>query len=120
MEPMLIVALSFGAIVAIVFVLGQYLTAQAHLQRRLPVGARTDDAGFQSVNAFDAFVAKNFKETRFGVSGDVRDKLRGELVRAGYFGNRALNFYIFWRMAAVIILPAVAYAVLQFMLPGTD
>lgn len=116
MEPMLVVALSFGAIVAIVFVLGQYLTAQAHLQRRLPAGAH--GAAGQSSTAFDAFVAKNFQGPRFGVSGSVRDKLRGELIRAGYFGSGALNFYIFWRIAAVIVLPAAAYAVLQFFMRG--
>ena len=118
-EPMLVVALFFGATVAVVFAVGFYLTAQAHLQRRLPAGAQADGAATaDSPRAFDAFVAKNFQGTRFGVSGDVRDKLRGELIRAGYFGTRALNFYIFWRIAAVVALPGGAYAVTQLLMRG--
>jgi tight adherence protein C len=118
MIPMLVVALSFGAIVAIVFVLGQYVATQAHLQRRLPVLARTDGSAGHSPRAVDAFVARHFREASFGVSGGVREKLRGELIKAGYFRSEALNFYIFWRFAAAIIVPAAAYAVLQFTMQG--
>src|SRR5579871_4348291 len=98
-QPILVIALSFGATVAVVFAAGYYLSAQALLQRRLPAGARADAAGIQTAGGFDAFVAKNFQGNRFGVSDSARDKLRVQLVRAGYFGSSAMNFYIFWRMA---------------------
>ena len=59
--------------------------------------------------SFDALVSSYFDEKRFGVEGSVRAKLRRELVRAGFFRADAINYYIFARLAVVVVLPTAAY-----------
>jgi len=54
-------------------------------------------------------VARHFDEKRFGVDDTLRGKLRLNLVRAGYFRNDAVNFYVLWRAVTVVLLPAVTY-----------
>jgi len=116
--PIIIAALFFGAVTAAVFVLGQYLVTQTQIQRRLPAHARTN-SNSPPDNALRTFVKKHFDERRFGIDSSLRGKLRRELLRAGYFRNDALNYYIFARVALVIIFPGAAYAVLQFGSPST-
>ena len=111
--PILITVLFFGAVTASVFVLGEYLTTQAQIQRRLPMQAR-GAAGGQADTALRAFIKKHFDERRFGIDSTLRGKLRRELLKAGYFRNDALNYYIFARVALIVILPAAAYVLLQF------
>ena len=60
-------------------------------------------------SGFDALVSTYFDEKRFGIEGSVRAKLRRELIRAGFFRADAINYYIFARLAAVVILPIVGY-----------
>ena len=110
--PTIIAALFFGAVTVAVFVLGQYLVTQAQIQRRLPAHARTASSGLPDT-ALRAFVRKHFDERRFGIDSTLRGKLRRELLKAGYFRNYALNYYIFARVALILILPGAAYALLQ-------
>jgi len=56
-------------------------------------------------------IARHFDERRFGVDDTLRGKLRQNLVRAGYFRRDAINFYVLWRLAAVVLLPFLAYLV---------
>jgi tight adherence protein C len=115
--PVLIALLSFGTVFGLVFVIGQYLWTQARLQRRLPaVAQQGGPANAQpSRNPLGAIV-RHFDEKRFGVDEGLRGKLRRELTRAGYFRKEALNYYIFARLAIVIILPTFAYLMIEVFL----
>ena len=62
-------------------------------------------------------VARHFDEKRFGVDDTLRGQLRLNLVRAGYFRKDAINFYVFWRLAAVALLPLLAYLLVQLCSP---
>ena len=118
LSPTLIALLAFGAVAAIVFVIGQLLTTQARVQQRVgaPVrsGGAAPNVGF--ADSFDSLVKTYFDEKRFGVEGSMRSKLRRDLVRAGFFSPNALNYYIFARLATVVVLPALAYTVAQLYL----
>ncbi|SRR6266700_2100156 len=117
LAPILIATLSFGTVAAIIFVVGQYLATQAQVQRRLQVPARSSERSIGTpASGLQAFVAKHFDEKRFGIDTTLRGKMRRELVRAGYFRNDALNYYLFFRIAAAILLPSVAYVFLQIVL----
>jgi len=116
--PILVVALSFGMVAAIVFVIGQYFTTQAQVQRRLlPAQASKKSVGAPA-SGLQAFVAKHFDEKRFGIDTTLRGKLRRELLRAGYFRSDALNYYLFCRIAVVVLLPTAAYVASEFLLAG--
>jgi tight adherence protein C len=114
-SAILIPALSFVAVAAVVIVAGHYVATQARMQRRLP--ARSDIAAGDGVQNLHAFVARRFDAKRFGVDGVVREKLRRDLLRAGYFRSYAVNYYILARVAAVVVLPIVAYASAELLLP---
>jgi len=115
--PIVIALLAFGAVAVAIFVIGRYLVTQMQVQRRLPAAVR-DDAfrAAQSSTRLQDFIARNFDERRFGIDSTVRGKLRRDLVRAGYFRNDALNYYVFARLAAVIVLPTLAYVIAQIFL----
>ena len=84
------------------------------MQRRLPVtGLGGELQSGQSTTRLHAFITKNFDERRFGVDSTLRGKLRRDLVRAGFFRNDALNIYIFARIALVVVVPLIAYVILQ-------
>ncbi|HXF87883.1 MAG TPA: type II secretion system F family protein [Xanthobacteraceae bacterium] len=113
----IIVLLSFGAVAALVYVLGRSLATQIQIQRRLPVAVRAGDfRGGPQTSRLQAFVARHFDERRFGVDSTLRGKLRRDLVRAGFFRADALNYYIFARIALVIVLPFLTYAFTQAFL----
>jgi tight adherence protein C len=115
LAPILVAVLAFGAVTACVFVFGQYAWTQSRLQKRLLVPAQQSAivAGAPAVSTFDTFVGKYFDETRFGVDETLRGKLRRELIKAGYFKKNALNYYIFNRIALVIIIPTVVYILVE-------
>jgi tight adherence protein C len=115
--PLLIALLSFGTVALLVFVIGQYVWTQARLQRRLPVLARDGGrAPAQPSGGPLGAIIRHFDEKRFGVDEGLRGKLRRELARAGYFRKEALNYYIFARLAIVIVLPTVAYLFIEAFL----
>jgi tight adherence protein C len=118
--PILIPALSFAAVAAVVFVLGHYVFAQAKMQRRLPVPVQPGDmAAEQSFQHLHGFIARRFDAKRFGVVGPSRDKLRRELLKAGYFRADAVNHYVFARLAAVLVIPIAIYVLAELFLPDT-
>jgi tight adherence protein C len=110
-----IMSCAFLAIAALVFLAGQYYLGQAHLKRRLPMAAQ---AGGSS-GGLGAIVAQHFSEERFGVDSALRTKLRRELLRAGYFGNHAINYYVFARVCTVLVLPSTVFILCHLFLPGT-
>jgi tight adherence protein C len=112
----LIIVLSFGAAAGLAFVVGRALATQIQIQRRLPVAARSGDIRPARTSRLQSFVTRHFDERRFGVDSTLRGKLRRDLVRAGYFRADALNYYIFARIALVIVLPVLAYAFTQTFL----
>jgi tight adherence protein C len=107
--PYFIISLAFSAVAVLVIVLGQYLSTQARLKRRLRAPVRRS-------TALREFIAKHFDERRFGVDSTLRGKLRSELIRAGFFRSDALNYYLFARVAAVVTLSSLAYLVAEYLL----
>ena len=102
-------ALAFGAVAAIVFVVGQSVSTQVRVQQR--IGSRSDvaTAGATATASLDGLVATYFGEKQFGIEGAVKSKLRQELLRAAYFHPDAISYYIFVRLALVVVLPTIAF-----------
>lgn len=114
--PFIVTVMAFCAIAGVTFTGGQYYLRAAKLRRRLPEpqGALTDaDVGGNIAR----LVSRHFDEKRFGVDGTLRGKLRLNLIRAGYFRKDAVNFYVLWRLAAVVVLPLVTYVALDLAFP---
>jgi tight adherence protein C len=114
--PLLITALSFGAVLAIVFVVGQFLSTQGQIQRRMPSPIQDGGAAQEEarLHLLQGFISRHFTDARFGVDATLKGKLRRELLRAGYFRSDALNYYLFFRMALPVVLPVVAYLAMTF------
>lgn len=117
-SPVLIVVMAFAAVSGLVFVAGQYVAREIRLQQRIaaPVGERSTPSRW--LDGLDAVITKYFDEKRFNVGGSARTKLRQELIRAGFFDPNALNYYIFARLAAVVVLPVIAFLVASVALSG--
>jgi tight adherence protein C len=119
--PFLVAILAFGAIASVAFVAGQYYLRESHLQRRLPLPqAIAVEPGRQAATGIGRLVARHFDERRFGVDDTLRGKLRLNLIRAGYFRKDAINFYVFWRLAAVVIVPTVCYTIFKLVAPDAQ
>jgi tight adherence protein C len=115
LAPIIVPILTFGAVAAIVLVAGHFYALQVRLQQRLP--ARTSGAqisGQPPHRGFDAFVARNFGEGRFGIDAARRERLRGELLKAGCFGGHCFNYYLFARIICGIGFPLLVYVLTQF------
>jgi tight adherence protein C len=114
--PYMIVLLAFSAVAVLVFAVGQQLSTQAQLQRRLTAPVQDAGATGRRTTALQDFITRNFDERRFGVDNTLRGKLRRELIRAGFFRSDALNYYIFSRMATILVLPSLAYVAGEYFL----
>jgi tight adherence protein C len=111
--PYVVAFLSFGTVSAVAFLVGQYFMVQSRIHKRLTVPSQSVLSDSPSLPALTKFITRYFDEKRFGVDETLRGKLRRELVKAGYFNNNALNYYIFARMAAVVVLPATGYVAIE-------
>ncbi len=116
--PLIVAILSFGTVSAVAFLIGQYVWVQSRIQRRLSLPTPASNPAMAQPSALDGFIARHFDVKRFGIDESIRGKLRRELVQAGYFRNDAVNYYIFSRLMAVIILPLLGYIVVETFLPG--
>jgi len=116
--PLIVGVLSFGTVAAVAFLIGQYVLVQSRIQRRLSPPTPASNLTKAQPRALNAFIARHFDVKRFGIDDSVRGKLRRELVQAGYFRNDAVNYYIFSRLIAVIILPLLGYIIVEAFLPG--
>jgi tight adherence protein C len=115
--PLIVAMLAFGAMGGLAYVAGQYYLRAVKLRQRLPVpqnAGRDAEVGGNIAR----LVARHFDEKRFGVDDTLRGTLRLNLVRAGYFRNDAVNFYVFWRAVTVILLPVVTYLLLELLFPN--
>ena len=104
----LFVSTAFVSVAGITFSIGHLVTSRNRLQRRLPAGVRTADAF--TLSAGDdpgALAGEPFKDSRFGIGRKLSKELRLKLVRAGYFNPRAVRFYVFARICAVVGAPAL-------------
>jgi tight adherence protein C len=111
LEMLLVPALTFGAVAAVIFAAGHYFAAHSRVQRRL-TAAPTDFPADQPFVPLQRFVVKYFEEGRFGVNDAQREKLRRDLLKAGYFSPHAVNYYIGARIGSVLLLPSLAYVLL--------
>src|SRR5215831_11450674 len=117
----LITILAFGAVAIGVYAIAQFLSVQIRVHQRIAAQgqdaaqSRDGEAAPGLASGFDALVSTLFEEKRFGVEGSVRTKLRRELIRAGFFRVDAINYYIFARVATVVLLGVVALFAAQFL-----
>src|SRR6201982_3572828 len=122
---LLITVLAFGAVATAVFVIGQLIVVQVRVHQRVAMQGRGAALRDESETApgltsgFDALVSTIFDEKRFGVEGSVRTKLRRELVRAGFFRVDAIKYYIFARMATVVVFAIAVLIAEHFMVNST-
>jgi tight adherence protein C len=120
--PFVIALLSFLAMAGIVFVLGQHYVSEAKLRQRLAVPSTYAHAKAGELDIgsnISRFVARHFDERKFGVDDTFRGKLRLTLLRAGYFRNDAVNFYMLWRLLALVLIPVFVYMVIEVLVPHT-
>jgi tight adherence protein C len=71
----------------------------------------------QPLHGVDAFVVRHFGEARFGITTAVRDKLRRKLLDAGYFTRQAVSYYLFARVACLVVIPALVYVASELAAP---
>ncbi|MGB7034712.1 MAG: type II secretion system F family protein [Xanthobacteraceae bacterium] len=117
--PVIVAVLAFCAMAGAAFVAGQYYLRAVKLRRRLPLPVSDEHpAGRGTGGNIARLVTRHFDERRFGVDDTLRGKLRLNLVRAGFFRSDAINFYVFWRLAAVALLPLMAYLSLELFFPS--
>jgi tight adherence protein C len=115
----LFVLASFLAIAGIAFVVGQYLQTRIDLRRRMPAGATVADSSSPSPqSAIGALVSETFTEERFGVDVKLRQKLRRDLLRAGFFSPYAVRYYVFSRFCTVVVLPMAVFLLCEILAPG--
>ena len=116
---LLFVLASFLAIAGIAFVVGQYLETRIDLRRRMPAGATAANSSSPSPqSAIGALVSETFTEERFGVDVKLRQKLRRDLVRAGFFSPYAVRYYVFSRFCTVVVLPMAVFLLCEILAPG--
>src|SRR5271155_1528068 len=114
------VSAAFMAVAGIAFAVGQLVSSRSRLQRRLPAaGARISEALTGGAgDGIGALVAQRFTEDRFGIGQGFRQELRLKLVRSGYFGPNAVQFYVFARICAVIAVPSIGLLTCALLLPN--
>jgi tight adherence protein C len=119
MVPLLVALITFACVAGIVFVVGRYVNTQALIQQRLHVpvstsqsaGSTSQSGGLSEVapSYFMSSLTGKIDEKRFGIEGALRSKLRRDLIRAGYFSDEAIRYYIFARLGLVLVLPTIAF-----------
>jgi tight adherence protein C len=105
--PLVTMVMAFGAVTAMVYVMGQYVATEVRVQKRAAVQRREPESTplFASVNTL---VSTYFDEKRFNLEDSFKAKLRRELLRAGFFHVQNASYYIFIRVAAAVVLPSLA------------
>lgn len=117
--PALVAFLAFWAMGGVAYATGQYYLRVLKLRERLPVPVAYGPSDRSaSGGSLARLVARHFDEKKFGVDQTLRGKLRLTLFRAGYFRSDAINFYVLWRVMAVILLPLATYLLLELFFPA--
>jgi len=118
--PFFVAVLAFLAIGGVAFAVGQYGLQESKIRQRLPLPASHSQLAETEIGGNIArFVARHFDEKRFGVDDTWRGKLRLNLVRAGYFRHDAISLYLLWRVAALVLLPIIAYVLFELTFRGS-
>jgi tight adherence protein C len=112
---LLITILAFGAVAVGVFAIVQFIAVQIRVHQRFAAQGRDVETAPGLASGFDALVSTFFDEKRFGVEGSARTKLRRELIRAGFFHVEAIKYYIFARIATVVVFVIVALLTEQLL-----
>ena len=121
LAPIIVPILSFGAMAAIVFVAGHYYSHQFRMQRRLPSQTHADVlSGEPPLRGLHGLVARNFNEKRLRIDPARHERLRTDLLRAGYFSPYGVNYYIFARAATAVGFPLLVYILVQFFSSGVS
>jgi tight adherence protein C len=108
----------FAATAGVVLFVGQHFVARAQLRQRLAggPGGVSEEAKARS-GPLDSVVDSQFTEERFGIDSTARQKLRRELIRAGFFGVHAVRYYVFARLATVVAAPLITFIILMMAVP---
>ena len=115
--PFLIGFIAFVAVTTTVLVVGRVFSTQASVQRRLPLPVFATEVHPQSRSAnFLSLLTRKIDEKKFGVDSALRSKLRRELVRAGYFSDEAIRYYVLAKLGIVVLLPIVTYAFSEILI----
>jgi tight adherence protein C len=112
MTPLLIAVIAFASVAAIIFVIGRFLENQASINRRLsgPVASSAGSGLIEEApNNFFTSLAGRVDEKKFGFEGALRTKLRRDLIRAGYFSEAAIPFYVIARIGLILVLPTLTF-----------
>ena len=114
-----IMALAFAAVTALVFASAQFYTSRLHLRRRLtnPYSSIGLSAAGRP-GAARSIIAERFGEEQFGVDGALRQKLRRELQKAGFFRDDAISYYIFARICTVVVFPLAVFFLFRVFAPS--
>jgi len=117
--PITIAALTFGAVAALVLLLGRIYALHVQVQRRLPmpVALSSDAITGPPPSGLYALVARFIDEKKLGIDRSPRGKLRRDLLKAGYFRADAVNVYVLARILCVLIPPALALVFVETV-PG--
>jgi tight adherence protein C len=115
MTPLFVIAVAFGAVTVIIFLIGNYFTSQVATQRRLPVPESGPESAGISESRVPNFFLAAFDEKKFGIEGPLRTRLRRDLLKAGYFSDQAIRYYIFARLAVVVAFPTLTYIVSKIL-----
>jgi tight adherence protein C len=121
--PILVALIVFASVTGIVFVVGRYTESQATTRRRLSSSESTSVSTGLSESAQSNFLtslAIKVDETKFGIEGVLRNKLRRDLMRAGYFSDQAVRLYVVARLGLVLVLPTVVFIWCKIFLPDLD
>ena len=122
--PLLIAVMAFGCVSIIIFIVGRHLTSQARMHRRLPIALSTSQGAGLSDSDLPNFFLRSLAETvdekKFGIEGQIRTKLRRNLLRAGYFSDQSIRLYILARIALVLVLPTITYIVIVIFFSHID
>jgi tight adherence protein C len=117
LQSILIVSLSFAAVAATVFVLGQYYSSYAQTLRRLPTPPpHSQDSSAPSNHGIRGFMVRYFRGTRFAGDSVFREQLRRKLRKAGYFGRDAVTLYVLAKIVLLIAFPAFVYLIIGVFL----
>ena len=121
--PILVTLIAFASVAAIVFVVGRYMESQAAMRRRHSLPEPTSVSRGLSERApsnIFASLASRVDEKKFGIEGVLRNKLRRDLIRAGYFSDEAVRLYVVARLGLVLVLPTVVFILCKVFLPDLD
>jgi tight adherence protein C len=105
--PLATMFIAFGAVAAVVYVTGQYVATEVRVQKRAAVQQREPEST-ELFAGVSTLVSTYFDEKRFELEDSFKAKLRRDLLRAGFFHVQNVSYYIFIRIAAAVVLPAVA------------